>query len=446
MGSTGLVPAALDAGSAEGTSVRLLLSLAVVLAAAFLGGRIAVRLRQPVVMGEIVAGIALGPSVLGLLPGDVSGILFTSDVRSLVGGLAHLGLVLFLFGIGYRVDAAHLRGARGLVASVSLGSVAMPFALGTGLAAALYPWFEQAELGVDGMAAPVLFIGTAMSITAFPVLARILAERGMQNGRTGAIALACAAVQDVAAWGLLAVVLVVASTGTAGALALMAVQTTAFLIALFCVVRPGLAWLLSPRRSFGGPALTHAVLVVGLLLAAWATRAIGLHAAFGAFLFGVVVPRRHTESHYPESAARIDQAAALLLPAFFTVIGLSVDLSALGGKGLVMAVAVLGVACTGKFLGAYLGARLASAPRHEGLILGVLLNARGLTELVLLDIGFSAGVVDSRMFAVMVVMALATTLMTGPLLDTRLAKDREGLPHAPLTTAHRDAADWDRVR
>ncbi|WP_285543875.1 cation:proton antiporter [Streptomyces lavendulae] len=411
--------------------MRLLLSLAVVLAAAFLGGRIAVRLRQPVVMGEIVAGIALGPSVLGLLPGDVMGVLFTDGVRSLLGVLAQLGLVLSLFGIGYRVEVTHLRGAGRLVVSVSLGSVALPFVLGSGLAAALYPWYEQAELRTDGMAAPVLFVGTAMSITAFPVLARILAERGTRDGRTGAVALACAAVQDVLAWGLLAAVLVGASSGAPGSLALMALMTAVFLLVLFGVVRPGLAWLLSPRRSFGGPALTYTTLVVGLLLSAWATSVIGLHAAFGAFLFGVVVPRR-TGTRCPEAAERVEQAALLLLPAFFSVTGLSVDLSALGGKGFLMAVAVLGVACAGKFLGARAGARLAGAPGHQGRVLGVLLNARGLTELVLLDIGLSAGVVDHRMFAVMVVMALATTLMTGPLLRR---VDRPALPYQPDVVA-----------
>lgn len=294
----------------------------------------------------------------------------------------------------------------------------LPFALGAGLALLLFPWYDKSQLSTDGVLAPALFLGAAMSITAFPVLARIITEGGMQRSRIGAMALTCAAIEDFIAWCVLAVIVVIASASGLWPLAQMVLESGLFLVVLLYAVRPGLRWLMAPERPWAASSsLIHTVLVTGLLVSAWATNEIGLHAVFGAFAFGAAVPRGHIEAQAPQVAERIEQTSLFLLPVFFTVTGLSVDLGGLGGHGVMMTVAVVLVACVGKFVGASGAARLSGASRAESATLGVLLNARGLTELVILNVGLSLGVLDTRMFSAMVVMALATTFMTGPLLQ-----------------------------
>ncbi|MFD4399635.1 cation:proton antiporter [Kitasatospora sp. NPDC058478] len=399
------------------TAGGVLVALAVILGTAFVCGRLAVRLRQPAVMGEIVGGVALGPSLIGLLPGRLDAVLFPPEVQPHLRVLSQLGLVFFMFIVGYRFDTAHLRGAGRRVTAVSLSSVALPFALGLGLAVLLQPWFDAYQLRTTGWLGPALFLGTAMSITAFPVLARIIAERGMHQDPLGTLSLACAALQDFLAWCALAVVVAVVNAQSPWALGRLALNTVVVVLVLGCVVRPALGWLLAPerRRAVGGPWI-HAVLVTGTLLSAWVTGEIGLDAVFGAFMFGAAVPRDRIDALAPEVPERIEQAGLLLLPAFFTVTGLAVDLTGIGWHGLVIVAAVLVTACVGKFAGAAAAARLTGSTRREAAALGILLNARGLTELVILNVGHRLGVIDTRMFSTMVVMALVTTLMTGPLL------------------------------
>ncbi|CAM5556427.1 hypothetical protein SAVIM338S_04554 [Streptomyces avidinii] len=407
----------LAAGSASSVTGSILGALALIVAAAYVFARLAQRVRQPVVVGEIVAGIALGPSVLGLLPGDLVGLFFPPEVKPYLQILAQLGLVLFMFGVGYQFDGSHLRGHGRQVTTVSLSSVALPFVLGAGLAWACQPWFLRSQMKTDGLLVPALFLGAAMSITAFPVLARIISERGLQRDRLGAMAIACAAIQDFLAWTVLAVVVALANATGPWPLAQMALWSVAFFLGLMLIVRPGLVWLLAPERRWAGSPVVHAVLVVGLLLCAWATEAIGLHSVFGAFAFGAVVPRRQIDETAPEVPERIEQTSLFLLPVFFIVTGLSVDLGGLGWQGLAILAAVITVACVGKFVGAAGAARLTGATARESMTLGVLLNARGLTELVILNVGLALGVLDSRMFTAMVVMAVVTTIMTGPLLE-----------------------------
>ncbi len=404
--------------SGDAITGSMLAGLALILAVAFVFARVAGRLRQPAVMGEIVAGIALGPSLLGLLPGHLTDQLFPADTRPLLQGFAQLGLVLFMFGVGYELDLFRLRGAGRQVVVVSLSSVTLPFVLGAGLALLLYSWYDKSQLKTDGALAPALFLGAAMAITAFPVLARIITERGLQRTRIGSMAVTCAAIEDFLAWCVLAVIVVIATAGGTWPLVRMLLESGAFVLALLYVVRPGLRRLLAARGrwSAGGPVI-HAVLVTGLLLSAWATNEIGLHAVFGGFAFGAVVPREEIDARAPEVAERIEQTSLFLLPVFFTVTGLSVNLGGLGGHGLVMVVAVILVACLGKFAGAATSARLSGATGREAVTLGVLLNARGLTELVILNVGLGLGVLDDRVFTAMVIMALVTTVMTGPLLQ-----------------------------
>ncbi|MGP3949898.1 cation:proton antiporter [Streptomyces sp. 7N604] len=407
----------MSSSALEGTIRDVLVGLAVVVPAAFICGRIAQRLRQPAVLGEIAAGLMLGPSLLGLLPGNPTAVLFPDEARPFLQLLAQLGLVLFMFGVGYHLDVAHLRGRGRQVLSVSLSSVALPFALGTGLAVVFASWGLTGQEGT-GLLGPALFLGAAMSITAFPVLARILSDHGLARERIGTMALACAALQDLLAWGILAVVVVVVNATGPWPLARMALLSALFVLGMLYVVRPGLRWLLAPGRRWNRDStLVHGVVFSGLLLSAWATDAMGLHTVFGAFIFGAVVPRRQIDDCAPEVPARIEQSSLLLLPVFFTVTGLSVDFQGLGGQGLVMLLAVLVVACAGKFVGAAAAARLTGATPRLSITLGVLLNARGLTELVLLNVGLGLGVIDGRLFTVMVAMAVITTMMTGPLLQ-----------------------------
>lgn len=408
--------------SISAITAGILAAVALMLMVGYLFAKLAVRFRQPAVMGEIVAGLALGPSLLGLLPGDVTGMLFPPAIRPYLQVLAQLGLVLFMFVVGYRLDLTHLRRARRQISAICAGSVALPFALGVGMAVLLYPWFDRSQLKDAGMLPPVLFLGVAMSITAFPVLARIIVERGLQHERVGAMALACAAVEDVIAWCLLAGLVLIASATGLLPLGVMLVEAAALMLVLIYVVRPGLARLLAPqrRRPISSAGL-HVLLVAGLLLSAWATEVIGLHAIFGAFAFGAIMPRDHIAALAPEVPERVEQHSLLLLPIFFMVTGLSVDLSGLGWQGVVMVVAAIVVACAGKFAGAATAARLTGVPGREAATLGVLINARGLTELVILNVGLSLRVVDTRMFTAMVIMALVTTFMAGPLL--RLLQD-----------------------
>ncbi|MFC8360797.1 cation:proton antiporter [Streptomyces griseorubiginosus] len=422
------------ARSSDSITGSMLIGLALILAAAFVCARIARRVGQPAVMGEIIAGIALGPSLLGLLPGNVTNALFPADARPLLQALAQLGLVLFMFGVGYELDLFRLRGAGRQVIAISLSSVTLPFALGSTLALLLYPWYDKSQLSTSGVLAPALFLGAAMAITAFPVLARIIAERGMQRTRIGALAVTCAAIEDVIAWCVLAVIVVIATAGGTGPLVRMLLESGAFLLVILYVVRPGLRWLMGAKRRWvASNYLIHAVLVSGLLLSAWATNEIGLHAVFGGFAFGAVVPREEIDARAPEVAERIEQTSLFLLPVFFTVTGLSVNIGGLGGQGVVVVVAVILVACAGKFAGATVSARLSGATWPESATLGVLLNARGLTELVILNVGLELGVLDNKMFTAMVIMALVTTFMTGPLLR-RLRPRQEDHP-IPVPTA-----------
>ncbi|MFE7462392.1 cation:proton antiporter [Streptomyces sp. NPDC057554] len=434
---------ALGAGEGGGVTGIVLVGVALVLVAAFVFSAAAKRVRQPAVMGEIVAGIALGPSLLGLLPGDLPGLLFPPEARPYLEVLAQLGLVLFMFGVGYQLSLSHVRGVGRRIALVSFGSVALPFALGAALAILLYPWLDRSELRTQGVLGPALFLGVAMSITAFPVLARIIIERGLQKHRVGAVALVSAAIQDVIAWTVLAAVVTVVSVSGLWSFGRTVGGAVAFGLVLVLLVRPALAWLLDPRRRWAGngPAV-HVVLCSGLLASAWGTHEIGLHAVFGAFMFGAVAPRHLIDATAPEVPERIDQTSLLLLPVFFMVTGLSVDLAGLGPQGFVMVLACVAVACVGKFVGAMGAARLTGSTARESTVLGILLNARGLTELVVLNVGLSLGALDSRLFTAMVVMALVTTLMTGPLLS-RFPLDAEPVPapaRRPVEQAGKDAA------
>ncbi|WP_344920991.1 cation:proton antiporter [Streptosporangium oxazolinicum] len=416
----------------------LLLDLVIVLAAARLFGALARRLGQPPVIGEIVAGILLGPTLLGPLIGDQ---LFGPEMRPPLQALANVGLVLFMFVVGLELDQKLVRGKGRIAVTVALGSTVVPFVLGCVLALAI-----AGEHVGGGRTLPfVLFMGAAMAATAFPVLARILTDRGMQRITLGGLALASAAVIDVLAWTVLAVVVGIAGAGEAEGQwkVLLALP---YALVMFLVVKPLLARLVPAYEKAGRltPGLLSLVLI-GLIGSAWATEWMHVHFIFGAFVFGAVMPREGAERLNHEILERLEQLAVLLLlPMFFVVAGLNVNLRELDLSSLGTLAAILAVAIGGKLLGSYAAARTQRLPGRQSWTLAALLNTRGLTEIVILTVGLQKGVLDDELYSLMVVMALVTTAMTGPLVrrlypDRRVARDIADAERAALgvTAAHR---------
>lgn len=396
--------------------------LLVIVALARAAGALARKAGQPPVLGEILAGVLLGPT---LFHGALAGTLFPHDVRPALALLANVGVSVFMFFVGLHADRARMAGKGRIAASVAGSALAVPFGLGVLLAlylAAAHP--ARHELGF------VLFLGTAMSVTAFPVLARILADRNLVDTPIGGVALACAAVDDVLAWTMLAVVTAVAG----GASPWRVLLVVPFAAAMVWAVRPLLArWAERERpASRIRSAAVFLCLGTGLALCATATNAMGLHAFFGAFLFGAVMPRRGA----PELRATVlpfveRLSSKLLLPVFFTVAGLGVDLSQVDGRALGELGLVLLAAVGGKFGGAYLGARASGVrPRHS-VVLATLMNTRGLTELIALAVGLQLGLLDGALYSLMVVMALVTTAMAGVLLRWAYPPWRAELDRGP---------------
>jgi Kef-type K+ transport system membrane component KefB len=391
--------------------------IAIVLLVGAVLARLARYLRQPPVVGETVAGIALGPSLLGLLPGDLTAHLFPAGARPYLSAIAQVGLLVFMFGIGWEFDKRLLNGRRGAAGAVSIASITLAFGLGVGLATALYSHHETVRGHHTSLTAFALFMGAAMSMTAFPVLARILTEHRMMNTRVGALALASAAIDDVLAWCLLALTAaIVTANGAAGDLAQIGVLSAIYVAVMALAVRPLLAHLTRRWVRDRVPPLYVIVLVAGIFLSSYATTWIGIHAIFGAFAFGFVMPREPFDVLADGVKRPFDGISMVLLPVFFIVTGLNVDISGLSGRSVVELAAILLVACAGKMIGATIPGRLTGMPWREAGTLGLLMNTRGLTELIILNVGVSLGVLDGQMFTMMVLMALGTTALAGPLL------------------------------
>ena len=391
----------------------LLLGLAAVVLLARVLGALARCLGQPAVIGEVLAGIVLGPT---FFHGVVSGALFPAGVRPLLGALAALGVAVFMFLVGLDWDVALVRGRGRLAASVSFCSVLLPFGLGVLLALCLVDGY-----GTGDRTAFVLFVGIAMSITAFPVLARILTDRGMARSPLGVVALACASVDDVLAWSLLAGV--VAVSGGAGPDRWRILLAVPYLLGMLFVLRPLLRRFVARRPALTLSPAVFAAVLVGLLLSAGVTEWVGLHYIFGAFLFGVVLPRGGGERLRAGVRERLGEVSGvLLLPVFFVVAGLQVDLSGLDAGGLGVLGLVVLVAVGGKFTGAFAAARLNGMPVRESAALVTLMNTRGLTELIVLNVGLQLGFLGPDLYSLMVVMAVVTTVMAGPLLSWILGR------------------------
>lgn len=393
----------------------LLLQLVIILGAARLLGLLLRYFGQPAVIGEMAAGIVLGPIVFGAIAPEMHAHVFDPASRGALEGLSQLGLVLFMFIVG-----AELRlptGVRSqLVAASWVGvlSVLLPMALGLAIAVPLYP--VAAPVGVPFWPF-ALFMAAAMSITAFPVMARILKDRGETQTTVGRLAMTSAAVADVMAWIMLALVVVLASSAQnwnsfvrqiVGVLLLSAV--------IFGLLRPLVAWLLARYASDGRPAgALLAALLIGTFACAWGTGYLGVHPVFGAFLFGTCLPR--DDRLLQSLIERIEHVAVLvLMPIFFALAGLNTTPDAfvgagLGGLGLILAAAIVG-----KIAGAGIGARISGQPWRESLAVGSLMNARGLMELIVMKVGLDIGVIGKELFTMLLAMALLTTVMTSPLL------------------------------
>ena len=408
--------------------VQLFLAdLAIIILLARLLGMAAKRLGQPPVLGEIIAGILLGPT---LFHGKITATLFPLTLRSPLSALANLGVVMFMFAVGYELDLRLLRGRERVAASVSACSIILPLSLGIGLGT----WLASRH-HVTRVLPFALFVGTAMSVTAFPVLARILTDRGLHRTQIGGIALASAAMDDVLAWSLLAVVVAIAGAGSQQLRLLLA---PVYVGVMFGIVRPLLRRLADVYQRQGRltPNVLAAVLV-GLLLSSYATDWMGVKYIFGAFLFGVVMPREGAATALREEILdRLEQVSVLvLLPVFFVVSGLSVDLSSVGLSGLVELCLILLVAIGGKFGGAFVGARLAGVRGRRAGVLATLMNTRGLTGIVILSVGLQLHILDQSLYSLMIVMAIVTTAMAGPLLQL-IYPDR---------FVKRDIAEADRI-
>lgn len=383
--------------------VFLLLDLAVIVVLARLLGAVARRFDQPPVIGELLAGILLGPTLFGE---GFAAALFPTDVRPFLAALANVGVAMFMFMVGLELEQTLLRGRGKLALTVSVSSIVLPFTLGVGLA-----FYLAMNRPVEHRLGFVLFIGAAMSVTAFPVLARILQDRGMLRTMLGGLALTCAAIGDVLAWCLLAVVVIV-SGGASGAEQWLIVLGPIYVALMLWVVRPLLRKLFTAGATGALPTVLAGALISGAV-----TELIGLHFIFGAFLFGVIVPREGTDALRHRIIDRVEEFnSALLLPVFFIVSGLKVNLSTLSTTGLVELGLVLLVAIAGKFGGAFVGARLHGLPARKSAALATLMNTRGLTELIILTVGLQLGVLDQSLYSIMVAMAVITTAMAGPLL------------------------------
>ena len=393
----------------------LILQACVIIVAARLIGSLARRIGQPAVIAEVIAGILLGPSLFGRVAPGTFAQLFPKVSLPGLSLLSQVGLVFFMFLIGLELDPKLLRGRGKSSFAISLAGIFVPFALGAVLAVQIFG--TQAEPGVPRISF-VLFMGIAMSITAFPVLARILAERNLIRTQLGSIALACAAADDVTAWCLLALVVSVVHAKGAVAALFTTVEAVAFAGGMLLVVRPLLARL--GARVTTRENLTQNVVAatfVMLLASALTSELIGIHALFGAFLFGTIMPRQGDYAH--ALAERLeDFVVVALLPLFFAYSGLRTELGLVVGLGdWLLCLTLIAVACLGKFGGSFCVARWTGMSRRDATALGVLMNTRGLMELIVLNVGLDLGVISPKIFTMMVIMALVTTVMTTPLLS-----------------------------
>ena len=405
------------------TAILVLVQVLIVIGLSRLMGWGCRAIKQPLVIGEIIAGIMLGPSLLGWLAPDLATALFPAETLPFLNVLAEVGLIFFMFLIGLELDPKYLKGNLDIAILTSHVSILVPFSLGSLLALVLYPLVSNSTVSFTAFA---LFLGAAMSITAFPVLARIITENNLQGTRLGTLALTCAAVDDVTAWCLLALAIAVgkaAMSPASGNHSMTGVVAT-LLEALFYIgfmVTVG-RWFLQKlshyyNRTGRLTQLAITGIYMGVVASALITELIGIHLIFGAFILGAVMPKN--PALVRELAEKTeDFVLTILLPVFFAYSGIRTEVGLLNSPDLwLLCAAVVGVAIIGKYVGTYVAARVGGIEKREASALGWLMNTRGLTELIVLNIGLSLGVISPLLFTMLVIMALVTTIMTSPLLE-----------------------------
>ncbi|GAA2707346.1 cation:proton antiporter [Micromonospora olivasterospora] len=420
----------------EATVVQVVLAVAVITALSYLLGLVARRLGQPAVIGQMFAGIALGPSVLGQLPGDLGKALFPMAIRPYLTVVAQLALVLFLFYVGYELNRGLLRQRVQAVPLVAAAAFVVPMLLGAGSTVAFADWYAATGTPEVPHGAFVLYVAVALSITAVPVLAGIINERGLAGAMTGVVALTSAGVIDALGWLALTAAMLHGKVGGQRPWSVTLLLLLAYLLVMVVVARPALGWLRRQALASGRSAASLLPVAATFAMAsAWATGAMGLHVILGAFIAGLIMPRGETGHPDPALLTAVEKAGSVLLPVFFVVSGLSTDLGALHAADLGLLVVICVAATAGKLGGGSLAARVSGLSWRESTNIGVMLNTRGLTELVVLNVGLQAGFVNGRLYTVFVLMALLTTAATGPLL-TLLAR-RDPAPKAPELVARR---------
>ncbi|MBR7838070.1 cation:proton antiporter [Actinospica durhamensis] len=369
------------------------------------------RLGQPAVIGQIVAGVVLGPSVLGRFPGDPTAHLFPAHAVPYINVLGQVAVVIFMFGVGYEIEFRALRRQGSSAQLVALCAVSVPLALGV-LVVALDHSAFAALGGHPDQRAFVMFIAAAVSISALPVLAAIVRDRGLAGTRAGITATAAAALMDVLAWLVLAAAVIGAGPKPRFTLPVTTVLVVVFIVLMLALVRPALGWWLARSSVLASPATLAFVLAAG---GAWVTAELGLHPIFGAFLAGLTL--RGSRPPDAEVVSSMERAGNLLLPLFFITTGLSLNVGSVGVTGFEVLALVTAAACLGKLVPAYLAGRLTGLDKTDARTVAALVNTRGLTELIALNVGLADGIITSRLFTVLVLMALVTTLATGPLLS-----------------------------
>ena len=393
----------------------LLLQIVTIIVVARIFGFFCRKIGQPSVIGEIAAGIFLGPSFIGMYFPDFSHFVFPDKSMDNLKFLSQIGLILFMFVVGMELELKTLKNKANDAIVISHASIIFPFTLGVGLAYLLYSEFAPANVNFLSFA---LFIGISMSITAFPVLARIVQERGLTKTRLGSIVITCAAADDITAWCILAAVIAIVKAGSVLSAIYIIIMAVAYVFLMLKIVQPFLKRLgdkHSNKESLSKPVV--AIFFITLLVSAFATEVIGIHALFGAFLAGVIMPSNmNFRTIFIEKIE--DVAVLLLLPLFFVFTGLRTQIGLLDDWHLwSIAILIIAVATVGKFVGSAFAAKFVGQSWRDSLIIGALMNTRGLMELIVLNIGYDLGVLSDEIFAMLVIMALVTTFMTGPFLD-----------------------------
>ena len=403
------------AHNVSGSLSILLLQIIAIIFTARIFGLLFRKFGQPTVIGEVAAGIILGPSVVGLFFPALSAFIFPANSLGTLQLLSQLGLILFMFVVGMEVNLNSLKNKAGNAIVISHASIIIPYTLGIALAYFLYKEYATPNTGFLSFS---LFIGIAMSITAFPVLARIIKERKMSDSAIGNLAITCAAADDVTAWCILAAVISIAKAGSSISALFTILMAIIYVLCMFKIVMPILQKL--NNKYFNKETLSVnmlALMIAVLLISSFTTEAIGIHALFGAFLAGVVMPS--TINFRKLLIERTEYiSVTLLLPLFFAFSGLRTQIGLLNtSHAWFVCIAITIVAIIGKFGGSFFAARFVGESWRDSAVIGSLINTRGLMELVVLNIGYDLGIISSEIFTMMVLMALFTTCMTGPLLN-----------------------------